>query len=45
MYDLLVQALGEPANEVQSNFLYFGGLFILVFVISCLFDLIINLTK
>lgn len=45
MYDLLVQALGEPSNVVQENFLYFGGFFIIIFVVSCLFDIIINLTK
>lgn len=45
MYDILVQALGEPSNTTQENFLYFAGFFILVFVISCLFDVIINMTK
>lgn len=45
MYDFLVQSLGAPANATQENFLYFGGFFILIFLISCMFDLVINLTK
>lgn len=45
MYDALVAALGAPVNVTQENFLYMFGGFILVFLISCMFDLAINMTK
>lgn len=45
MIDILIEFLGEPSNQVQENLLYFFAFFLLVFVISCMFDLIVNLTK
>lgn len=45
MYEVLVKALGVPVNSTQENFLYFFSGFILIFLIACMFDLVINLTK
>ena len=45
MYEVLVAALGTPTNVTQENFLYMFGGFILAFLISCMFDLAINMTK
>lgn len=45
MYEFLVMTLGEPQTAAQENYLYFFGGFVVVFIISCLFDLIINMTK
>lgn len=42
---LLKDYLGEPVNVEQENLLYFFGFFLLVFLISCVFDLLTNLTK
>lgn len=42
---LLKDYLGTPVTAEQENLLYFFGFFILVFVVSCVFDLIVNLTK
>lgn len=42
---LLKNYLGEPVSVEQENLLYFFGFFLLVFLISCVFDLIVNLTK
>lgn len=45
MIQALINFLGEPINEVQENLLYFFAFFILIFFISCLFDIITNITK
>lgn len=45
MYAFLVDALGSPQTQIQEDFLYFFGGFVLVFMIACLFDLINNITK
>ena len=45
MIDILIQYLGEPVNEFQENLLYFFAFFLLVFIISCMFDIIVNITK
>ncbi len=42
---LLEDFLGAPTNVQQENLLYFFAFFLLIFVISCVFDLIVNLTK
>lgn len=42
---LLKDFLGSPVSVVQENLLYFFAFFLLVFLISCVFDLIVNLTK
>lgn len=42
---LLEDFLGAPTTVVQEDLLYFFGFFLLVFLISCMFDLIVNLTK
>lgn len=42
---LLKDYLGAPVTPQQENLLYFFGFFLLVFVISCIFDIITNLTK
>lgn len=43
--DTLKDYLGEPVNSVQDNLLYFFGFFLLVFLISCMFDILVNITK
>ena len=45
MVDILIDFLGAPINEVQENLLYFFAFFLLVFFISCMFDIIVNITK
>lgn len=45
MVQVLINFLGEPLNEVQENLLYFFAFFIVIFFISCMFDIITNLTK
>lgn len=42
---LLKDYLGEPTSVEQENLLYFFGFFLLVFLVSCVFDIITNLTK
>lgn len=42
---LLKDYLGTPTTPVQEDLLYFFGFFLLVFVVSCIFDIIVNLTK
>lgn len=42
---LLKDYLGAPTTPEQENLLYFFGFFLLVFLVSCVFDLIVNLTK
>lgn len=42
MIDILIDFLGEPVNQVQENLLYFFAFFLLVFLISCMFDIITN---
>lgn len=42
---LLKDYLGTPTSAEQENLLYFFAFFLLVFLISCVFDLIVNLTK
>lgn len=42
---LLKDYLGDPVTAEQENLLYFFGFFLLVFLISCVFDLLVNLTK
>ncbi len=42
---LLEDFLGTPTTVEQEDLLYFFAFFLLVFVISCVFDLITNLTK
>lgn len=44
MIDILIEFLGSPINQVQENLLYFFAFFLLVFFISCVFDIIVNLT-
>lgn len=45
MIEALISFLGEPVNETQENLLYFFAFFLLIFFISCMFDIIVNLTK
>ena len=45
MVDILIDFLGYPVNEVQENLLYFFAFFLLIFFISCMFDIITNITK
>ena len=45
MVDILKDFLGEPVNQVQENLLYFFAFFLLIFFISCMFDIIVNITK
>lgn len=42
---LLTDFLGSPTTREQENLLYFFGFFLLIFVVSCIFDIITNLTK
>lgn len=42
---LLEDFLGTPTSIEQENMLYFFAFFLLVFLISCMFDIITNLTK
>ncbi len=42
---LLTDFLGIPTTIEQENMLYFFAFFLLVFLISCMFDIIRNLTK
>lgn len=42
---LLKDFLGAPVTPEQENLLYFFAFFLLVFLVSCVFDLIVNLTK
>lgn len=45
MQALLIELLGEPTTAAQEDMLYFFGFFLFVFVVSCVFDLIVNITK
>lgn len=45
MIEALISFLGEPVNEVQENLLYFFAFYIVIFFISCMFDIITNITK
>lgn len=42
---LLRDFLGDPVTPMQEDLLYFFGFFILIFVVACVFDLLIALTK
>lgn len=42
---LLEAYLGTPVTFEQENMMWFFAFFLLVFIISCIFDLIVNLTK
>lgn len=42
---LLESYLGIPSTIEQENMMFFFAFFILVFVISCVFDLLVNITK
>lgn len=42
---LLVEFLGEPTTPEQIDMLYFFAFFLLVFVVNCVFDMIIGLSK
>lgn len=42
---LLQDFLGAPTTVEQENMLYFFAFFLLIFITSCVFDVITNLTK
>lgn len=42
---LLVDFLGEPTTPLQVDLLYFFAFFLLVFVVSCIFDMISGISR